>query len=46
VTASNVFNQPGLQATFTGTPALSSKVSSLSAASLTLDYITPYARLR
>lgn len=46
VTASNVFNQPGLQATFTGTPAIPGKVSSLSAASLTVDYTTPFARLR
>jgi hypothetical protein len=46
VTVSNVFNQPGLQATFTGTPAIPGKVSSLSSASLTVDYTTPYARLR
>lgn len=46
VTASNLFNQPGLQATVTGTPAIPGEVCSLSAASLTINYTTPSVRLR
>lgn len=46
VTASNVFNQPGLQATLTGTPTAAGGSLTLAGASATLDYITPYARLR
>lgn len=46
VTASNVFNQPGLQATLTGTPTLAGGSATLAGASLTMDYVTPYTRLR
>lgn len=44
VTASNLFNQPGAQATLTATP--NANASALASASLTLDYTTPYARFR
>jgi hypothetical protein len=46
VTASNVFNQPGLQATLTGTPTLTGGSATIAGASLTMDYITPYTRVR
>lgn len=41
-----MFNQPGLQATLTGTPTAAGGSLTLAGASATLDYITPYARLR
>jgi hypothetical protein len=46
ITASNVFNQPGLQATLTGTPVVSGGSVTLAAPSATVDYVTPYARVR